>query len=86
MFSHFVNIFQTTIGTLVAEIIKLTDMNEAIKFTQDSPVGAYATDDTGVLLGVVRDYYDRPMGIVRLTDNSYILAPLGDLEYTGGEE
>lgn len=61
-------------------------MNENIKFTQDSPVGSYATDDTGVMVAVSRDYTDQLMAIVRLTDNSYTTAPLTHLEYVAGEE
>jgi len=59
-------------------------MNESIKFTADSPVGKYATDDTGVMVAVCRDYTDRMMAVVRLTDNSYITAPLADIEYVSG--
>jgi hypothetical protein len=58
-------------------------MNEAIKFTNDSPVGAYAADDTGTLVGFTRSYTDVPQAIVRDTDGKYVLAPLGDIEYDG---
>ena len=60
-------------------------MNESIKFTEDSPLGKYEKNDTGVLVAVCRDYNDNVVGIVRLTDNSYITAPLKDLEYVAAE-
>ena len=56
-------------------------MNESIKFTADSPVGAYATDDTGTLVAFSRAYTDDLVAIVRNTDGKYITAPLGDIEY-----
>lgn len=61
-------------------------MNENIKFTQDSPVGSYATDDTGVMVAVCRDYTDQLVAVVRLSDNSYATAPLAHLEYVATEE
>ena len=60
-------------------------MNENIKFTQDSPVGAYATDDTGVMVAVSRDYTDQLVAVVRITDNTYVTAPLGHIEYVSEE-
>lgn len=56
-------------------------MNESIKFTADSPVGKYATDDTGVMVAVCRDYNDRVVAIVRLEDESYVEAPLAHIEH-----
>lgn len=56
-------------------------MNESIKFTADSPVGKYATDDTGVMVAVVRNYNDSIVGVIRLTDESYVTAPLEHLEH-----
>lgn len=61
-------------------------MSENIKFTADSARGLYAKNDTGVLVGFLRDYTDGPCAVVRLTDNSYVQAPLGDLEYVAAEE
>ena len=58
-------------------------MNEAIKFTADSPIGTYAADDTGVLVAFNRAYTDELVAIVRTTDNTYVTAPLSDIEYTG---
>lgn len=59
-------------------------MNESIKFTQDSvPAGKYAKNDTGVMVAVSRDYTDRLVAVVRLSDDSYTTAPLADLEYAG---
>ena len=58
-------------------------MNESIKFTADSPFGTYAKNDTGVMIAVCRNYNDSIVGVIRLTDNSYITAPLSDLEYAG---
>ena len=60
-------------------------MNESIKFAEDSPLGKYEKNDTGTLVAVCRDYNDNVVGIVRLTDNSYITAPLKDLEYVAAE-
>lgn len=60
-------------------------MNESIKFTADSPVGKYAKNDTGTLVAVSRDYTDKLVGVVRFTDNSYITAPLSDIEYVAAE-
>ena len=58
-------------------------MNEAIKFTEDSPVGKYAKNDTGVMVAVSRDYTDKLVAVVRLTDDSYCTAPLNHIEYAG---
>ena len=59
-------------------------MNESIKFTKDDTLyGKYAKDDTGTMIAVTRDYYDRLVGVVRLDDNSYVTAPLEDIEYAG---
>lgn len=56
-------------------------MNESIKFTADSPTGAYATDDTGTLVGFCQDHTERLFAIVRDTNNKYVKAPLTDIEY-----
>ena len=58
-------------------------MNESIKFTADSPVGKYAKNDTGVMVAVCRDYNDNVVGVVRMSDDTYITAPLADVEYAG---
>lgn len=58
-------------------------MNEAVKFTHDDPRGKYEKNDTGTMVAVVRDYTNRVIGVVRLTDNSYVEAVLADLEYSG---
>jgi len=58
-------------------------MNESIKFIKDSKFGAYAEDDTGVMVGAIQDYTGVPCGVVRLSDDSYALAPFGDFEYAG---
>lgn len=65
-------------------------MSENITFVNDSPTGAYAAEDTGVMVAICRDYTDIPCGVVRLTTGKYVLAPLSDLEYddssaSGGE-
>lgn len=60
-------------------------MNESIKFTKDDPLyGKYAKNDTGVMVAVCREYNDSVAAVVRLSDNSYITAPLSDLEYVSG--
>lgn len=56
-------------------------MNESIKFTADSPVGKYATDDTGVMVAVCRSYNDSIVAVVRLSDESYVTAPLAHIEH-----
>lgn len=56
-------------------------MNESIKFTADSPVGAYEKNDTGTLVAFSRSYTDELVAIVRDTDGKYVTAPLGDIEY-----
>ena len=59
-------------------------MNESIKFTEDSPVGKYAKNDTGTMVAVTRDYNDTIVAVVRLSDDSYATAPLSHLEYASG--
>ena len=61
-------------------------MNENIKFTQDSPVGTYSKDDTGVMVAVCRDYTDQIVAVVRTEENAYITAPLGHVEYVAAEQ
>lgn len=61
-------------------------MNESIKFTADDANGKYATDDTGVMVAVSRDYSDCLVAVVRGTDNKYVTAPLDDIEYVAAEE
>ena len=58
-------------------------MNESIKFIADSPSGKYAKNDTGVMVAVCRDYTDVVVGVVRLSGDSYVTAPLADIEYAG---
>ena len=58
-------------------------MNESIKFTADSPTGKYEKNDTGVMIAIVRNYNDCVVGVIRLGDDSYVTAPLTDLEYAG---
>lgn len=58
-------------------------MNESIKFNKASKAGKYAKNDTGVMVAVCRDYTDSVVGVVRLSDDSYITAPLADIEYAG---
>ncbi len=58
-------------------------MNESIKFNKASKVGKYAKNDTGVMVAIVSNYPNGQLAIVRLSDNSYITAPLADLEYAG---
>lgn len=58
-------------------------MNESIKFNKASKVGKYAKNDTGVMVAVSRDYTDALVAVVRLSDDSYITAPLADIEYAG---
>jgi hypothetical protein len=58
-------------------------MNESIKFINDAANGKYAKNDTGVMVAVCRDYTDSVVGVVRLSDDSYITAPLADIEYAG---
>ena len=58
-------------------------MNESIKFVNDSKVGKYAEDDTGTMVAICRDYTDAVVAVVRLSDNSYVTAPLADIEYAG---
>jgi len=61
-------------------------MNESIKFINDDPLyGKYATDDTGTMIAVVRNYNDAVVGVIRLDDNSYVTAPLSDIEYVAAE-
>ena len=89
MFSHLVNIFHLSIGILAVSKVNIkstADMNENIKFTKDSVYGAYAADDTGVLVGFTRGYTDIPYAIVRLDTNKYVMAPLEDIEYVPTEE
>lgn len=59
-------------------------MTESIKFNKASSVGKYSKNDTGVMVAVCRNYNDNIVGIVRLSDKSYIEAPLADLEYVSG--
>lgn len=58
-------------------------MNESIKFINDAANGKYAKNDTGVVVAVSRDYTDRLVAVVRLSDDSYTTAPLADIEYAG---
>lgn len=58
-------------------------MNESIKFNKASTAGKYAKNDTGVVVAITRDYTDAIVAVVRLSDDSYITAPLADLEYAG---
>ena len=58
-------------------------MNESIKFNKASKVGKYAKNDTGVMLSVVSNYPNGHLAVVRLSDDSYITAPLADIEYAG---
>lgn len=60
-------------------------MNDSIKFTHDSPVGAYSTDDTGTLVAITRSYTDEIVAVVRDEDGNYITAPLGDIQYVAAE-
>lgn len=60
-------------------------MNESIKFTADARNGRYAADDTGVMVGVVDTNYAGVAAVVRLSDNSYVVAPISHLEYSAGE-
>ena len=60
-------------------------MNESIKFTADSPTGKYATDDTGVMVGIGWSNLEHTVAVVRLTDDSYVTAPLGHIEYVAAE-
>lgn len=56
-------------------------MNENIKFINDSARGTYAKDDTGLVIAFSRDCTDSLVAVVRLTDGSYITAPLTDIMY-----
>lgn len=58
-------------------------MNESIKFINDAANGKYAENDTGVVVSFSRDYTDRLVAVVRLSDDSYTTAPLADIEYAG---
>lgn len=58
-------------------------MNESIKFNKASRVGKYAKNDTGVMVAVVSNYPNGFAAVVRLSDDSYVTAPLADLEYAG---
>ena len=60
-------------------------MNESIKFTADARNGRYATDDTGVMVGVVDTNYCGVAAVVRLTDNTYAVAPLAHIEYVAAD-
>ena len=60
-------------------------MNESIKFTADAKNGRYETDDTGVMVGIVATSFAGVCAVVRLTDNSYVTAPLAHVEYSAGE-
>jgi len=59
-------------------------MNENIKFTKAAKNGAYSKNDTGVLVAFSREYTDQLVAVVRLTNNSYTIAPIGDIEYVAG--
>ena len=56
-------------------------MSENIKFTADSKRGAYAKDDTGVMVAVYWTGFEGTTAVVRLTDESYVTAPLSDIEH-----
>lgn len=58
-------------------------MNESIKFNKASKSGKYAKNDTGTMVDVVSNYPNGFVGVVRLSDDSYITAPLADIEYAG---
>ena len=58
-------------------------MNESIKFTEDAANGRYEKDDTGVMVAVVDTSFAGVVAVVRLTDDSYITAPIADIEYAG---
>ena len=58
-------------------------MNESIKFTADSKFGTYAKNDTGTMVAVVETNYAGVCGVVRLSGDTYVTAPLGDIEYAG---
>lgn len=58
-------------------------MNESIKFSKASKVGKYAKNDTGTMVAVVSNYPNGHVAVVRLSDDSYITAPLADIEYAG---
>lgn len=60
-------------------------MNESIKFTADAKNGRYAEDDTGVMVAVICTNFSGVTAVVRLSDNSYVTAPLAHVEYVAAE-
>ena len=56
-------------------------MNESVKFTQNDTRGKYEKDDTGTLVAITRDYTNRVIGVVRLSEGNYVEALLEDFVY-----
>jgi len=61
-------------------------MNESIKFTEDSPRGTYAKNDTGVMVAVYWTGFEGTTAVVRLSDESYVTAPLAHVEHVTAED
>ena len=83
------NTFRGPIGILPPSIVKRInpkEMNESITFVKDDPKGRYAEEDTGVMVAVIYTAFYGDTAVVRTTDNTYITAPLADVEYAAGED